>query len=59
MLQVFSAFRFARQAAQAKVPIAIVNIGATRADDLAVMRIECDAVDVMEGVVSRIGRTAG
>mmetsp|Transcript_31214 Transcript_31214/g.72595 ORF Transcript_31214/g.72595 Transcript_31214/m.72595 type:complete len:227 (-) Transcript_31214:435-1115(-) len=56
-LQVFSAFRFARQAAQEKVPIAIINIGETRADDLATMRIECDAVDVMEGVLSRIIRS--
>ena len=34
-LTVFSGFRFVRRAAQQKLPIAIVNLGPTRGDDLA------------------------
>jgi NAD-dependent SIR2 family protein deacetylase len=39
-LTVWSGFRFARRAAERGLPIAIVNIGPTRADDLASMKIE-------------------
>ena len=45
-LTVWSGFRFARRAAERRIPIAIVNIGPTRADDLAALKIEqaCGAV---------------
>ena len=45
-LTVWSGFRFARRAHERGVPIAIVNIGPTRADDLASVKIEerCGAV---------------
>ena len=39
-LMVFSGFRFARAAARFGVPIAIVNRGVTRADELSVLKIE-------------------
>lgn len=39
-LAVYSGFRFARGAAERGMPIAIVNQGATRADDLAAVRVE-------------------
>lgn len=39
-LTVWSGFRFARRAAERGIPIAIVNIGPTRADDLASLKIE-------------------
>lgn len=39
-LAVFSGYRFVRRAAQNGVPIAIINLGATRADDLADVRVE-------------------
>jgi len=38
-LMVFSGFRFARAAARLGVPIAIVNLGKTRADELATLRV--------------------
>ncbi len=41
-LMVWSGFRFVRLAAAAGLPIAIVNAGRTRADDLATLRIDAD-----------------
>jgi NAD-dependent SIR2 family protein deacetylase len=53
-LQVFSAFRLARAAAEAAKPIAILNNGPTRADDLAALRVECDAVEVLPLLAQRV-----
>ncbi|HUS15860.1 MAG TPA: NAD-dependent protein deacetylase [Chloroflexia bacterium] len=39
-LTVWSGYRFARQAAQAGKPLALVNIGPTRADPIATLKIE-------------------
>ena len=39
-LTVWSGYRFVRRAAEHKLPIAIVNIGPTRADDLATLKVE-------------------
>jgi hypothetical protein len=36
---VFSGYRFARSAARLGIPIAIVNRGKTRADDVATLKI--------------------
>jgi NAD-dependent SIR2 family protein deacetylase len=41
-LMVYSGFRFVRQAHEAGLPIAIVNRGRTRGDDLAELKIERD-----------------
>jgi NAD-dependent SIR2 family protein deacetylase len=41
-LMVYSGFRFVRQAHEAGLPIAIVNRGRTRADDLANLKVEGD-----------------
>ena len=45
-LTVWSGYRFVKRAAERNVPVAIVNIGPTRADDLAALKIEdkCGAV---------------
>ncbi|MCU1246615.1 MAG: NAD-dependent deacetylase [Acidobacteria bacterium] len=45
-LTVWSGFRFAKRAAERGIPLAIVNIGPTRADDLATLKVEekCGAV---------------
>jgi NAD-dependent SIR2 family protein deacetylase len=50
-LTVWSGFRFAKRAAERRVPIAIVNIGPTRADDLATLKIEEKAGAVLRAVV--------
>ena len=39
-LTVFSGYRFVRHAAAAGIPVAIVNRGATRGDDLAVVKVD-------------------
>ena len=46
-LMVFSGFRFARLAAAAGKPIAIVNQGRTRADDMATVKIDGDCATVL------------
>lgn len=46
-LMVFSGFRFARLAAAAKIPIAIVNQGRTRADDIATLKVDDDCATVL------------
>ena len=50
-LMVFSGFRFARHAHETGKPIAIINRGRTRADDLASVKVDADCGDVL----SRLG----
>jgi len=50
-LTVFSGFRFVKKAAEQGMPIAIVNHGPTRADDLATLRIDADAGETLRFVV--------
>jgi len=40
-LTVFSGFRFVRHAAARGMPIAIINRGRTRGDDLATVKVDC------------------
>jgi NAD-dependent SIR2 family protein deacetylase len=51
-LTVWSGYRFVRRAAERNVPIAIVNIGPTRADELASIKIEAKCGDVLSELVS-------
>jgi NAD-dependent protein deacetylase/lipoamidase sirtuin 4 len=46
-LTVWSGFRFARRAHERGLPIAIVNIGPTRADDLATVKVERKVGEVL------------
>jgi NAD-dependent SIR2 family protein deacetylase len=46
-LTVWSGYRFARRAAERRLPIAIVNIGPTRADDLAALKIEASCGEAL------------
>lgn len=46
-LMVFSGFRFCKLAAEAGKPIAAINLGKTRADDLIGLKVEASAVDVL------------
>ncbi|MEJ7806152.1 MAG: NAD-dependent deacetylase, partial [Telluria sp.] len=54
-LMVFSGFRFCRMAAQAGKPIAAVNLGTTRADDLLALKIEAMAEQVLPALLERLG----
>jgi NAD-dependent SIR2 family protein deacetylase len=46
-LMVYSGFRFARAAARLGLPIAIVNRGVTRADELSMLKIQGNVGDVL------------
>ncbi len=54
-LMVYSGYRFARRAAESGKPIAIVNRGRTRADELAALRIDADCGEVLEHVSRNSG----
>ena len=53
-LMVYSGFRFARRASELGRPIAIVNRGRTRADDLAMLKVDADCLHVVPAVVDRV-----
>lgn len=46
-LMVYSGFRFAREAARHAIPIACVNLGRTRADDLYALKVEAPAGEAL------------
>ena len=50
-LMVYSGFRFARMASDAGVPLAILNRGRTRADDLANLKVEDEAGAVLSAAL--------
>ena len=50
-LMLYSGFRFARRAHEQGKPIAIVNRGRTRADDLATLKVERDCASVLPAAV--------
>lgn len=57
-LMVFSGYRFARRADELGTPLAIVNRGRTRADDIAAVRIDEDCAEVLPPAVeSTLGTT--
>ena len=56
-LMVFSGFRFAKQAHEAGLPIAIVNRGHTRGDELAELKVEGDVGTVMTHVTASLAST--
>ncbi len=51
-LMVFSGFRFARAAARFGVPIAIINRGITRADELATLKLRGNVGELLSGLAS-------
>ncbi len=53
-LAIWSGFRFAREAAARGVPIAILNRGWTRADDLATARLDARCGEALPGIVDEI-----
>lgn len=53
-LMLFSGFRFARQAAALQKPIAIVNRGRTRADEIASLKVEADCAQVLSAVLEML-----
>jgi NAD-dependent SIR2 family protein deacetylase len=53
-LTVFSGYRFARAAARRSIPLAIVNQGPTRADDLATVRVDAALGPLMSSLVASV-----
>lgn len=53
-LMVFSGLRFVRQAVEIGKPVAIVNDGRTRADDLATLKLEGDCGDVLDDLLEQL-----
>ena len=53
-LMVYSGFRFVRFAHEAGLPIAIVNRGRTRGDDLAEIKIEGDVGSTLTTAVAAV-----
>ncbi len=58
-LMVWSGFRFVREAAQRGLPVAALNRGHTRADDLLALKVEQDCADALAFVLQGDGVAAG
>ncbi|AKC88263.1 NAD-dependent protein deacetylase [Pseudoxanthomonas suwonensis] len=56
-LMVYSGFRFARMAAEAGIPLAAVNLGRTRADDLLALKVRADCAQALAQLAG--GATVG
>ena len=54
-LAVYSGYRFVRGAAQRGMPIAIVNLGVSRGDELAALRIDRRAGEVLPELADAVG----
>jgi len=57
-LMVFSGFRFARAAAEAGKPVAALNLGRTRADDLLSLKVSAPCGPALELVLERLAARA-
>ena len=53
-LMVFSGYRFARRANELGKPIAILNRGRTRADDIAALKLDAGCADVLSAAVGML-----
>ena len=53
-LMVFSSFRLVRRAVAAGKPVAAVNLGVTRADDLYELKVEGDCVEALPQLADRL-----
>lgn len=58
-LAVYSGWRFVRGAADRGLPIALVNLGQTRADDLSQLRVSAPAGLFLPRVAARLGLSVG
>jgi NAD-dependent SIR2 family protein deacetylase len=58
-LMVYSGYRFVRSACERGVPVAIVNLGATRADALVWLKLEGRCADVLEQLEAALALATG
>lgn len=54
-LMVFSGYRYCRAAAEWKIPIAVVNLGKTRADPLVQLKLHADCGKVLQALSESLG----
>jgi NAD-dependent SIR2 family protein deacetylase len=54
-LSVFSGYRFCRRAAETGVPIALLNLGRTRADDLAHLKLDAGCAPTLTAALRELG----
>jgi NAD-dependent SIR2 family protein deacetylase len=54
-LAVYSGFRFVRRAQERALPIAIVNVGATRADDIATVKLSAPVGTLLPRLAAALG----
>jgi NAD-dependent SIR2 family protein deacetylase len=54
-LMVFSGYRFARKAVDLGIPVAVVNLGKTRIDASATLKVVARCGEALRSVVSRLG----
>ncbi|WP_083970454.1 MULTISPECIES: NAD-dependent protein deacetylase [unclassified Halomonas] len=54
-LMVYSGFRFVRESVKAGRPVACINLGRTRADELFDVKLEAPAVQALEALVRDLG----
>jgi len=54
-LMVWSGYRFVKKACESGQPVAIVNRGRTRADDMAAIRIHADCGTLLPGLARQLG----
>ena len=57
-LTVFSGYRFCRQAARASQPMALLNRGRTRADDLGGLKLDADCAPTLAAVLRLLSESA-
>jgi NAD-dependent SIR2 family protein deacetylase len=55
-LMVFSGYRFCLAAREAGLPVAAVNLGRTRADELLALKVEGECGEVLEDLLASVGR---
>ena len=53
-LMVFSGYRFVREASEAGIPVAVLNLGTTRADDLVDLKIAADCAMVLSAATAKL-----
>jgi hypothetical protein len=55
-MMVFSGYRFCKRASTLEIPIASINNGKTRADDLLSLKVSDDCVSVLTQTVSALSQ---
>lgn len=53
-LMVYSGFRFVAAAGRAHLPIAVINLGKTRADDLLELKVQMPCADALEALLAQL-----